>query len=160
MGQITRLAPGRRFCQAVIHGDTVYVAGRVAPKTVPSVKGQTQQILKEIDKALKAAGTNKSKLLMVNIWLSDIRTFDEMNEASGRLGRQATICPHAPPSRPARQPAISRRGSPPSPLVDGRPRGRPPAGPAFRIQFAPPGSARARAGGTCAVATGASAINH
>jgi enamine deaminase RidA (YjgF/YER057c/UK114 family) len=81
MGQITRLAPGRRFCQAVIHGDTVYVAGQVAPKTVPSVKGQTQQILKEIDKALKAAGTNKSKLLMVNIWLSDIRTFDEMNEA-------------------------------------------------------------------------------
>jgi enamine deaminase RidA (YjgF/YER057c/UK114 family) len=81
MGQITRLAPGRRFCQVVVHGDTVYVAGQVAPKTVPSVKGQTQQILKEIDKALKSAGTNKSKLLMVNIWLSDIRTFDEMNEA-------------------------------------------------------------------------------
>ena len=81
MGQITRLAPGRRFCQVVIHGDTVYVAGQVAPRTVPSVKGQTQQILKEIDKLLKSAGTNKSKLLMANVWLSDIRTFDEMNEA-------------------------------------------------------------------------------
>jgi enamine deaminase RidA (YjgF/YER057c/UK114 family) len=81
MGQITRLAPGRRFCQVVVHGDTVYVAGQVAPKTVPSVKNQTQQILKEIDKLLKSAGTNKSKLLMANVWLSDIRTFDEMNEA-------------------------------------------------------------------------------
>ena len=81
MGQITRLAPGRRFCQVVVHGDTVYVAGQVAPKTVPSVKNQTQQILKEIDKLLKSAGTNKAKLLMANVWLSDIRTFDEMNEA-------------------------------------------------------------------------------
>src|SRR5215475_4926582 len=81
MAQITRLAPGRRFCQVVIHGDTVYVAGQVAPKTVPSVKNQTQQILKEIDKLLKTAGTNKSKLLMANVWLADIRTFDEMNEA-------------------------------------------------------------------------------
>src|SRR5882724_2610203 len=81
MGQITRQAPGRRFCQVVVHGDTVYIAGQVAPKTVPSVKSQTQQILKEIDKLLKSAGTNKSKLLMANVWLSDIRTFDEMNEA-------------------------------------------------------------------------------
>src|SRR5262245_36426435 len=81
MGQITRLAPGRRFWQVVIHGDTGYVAGQVAPKAVPSAKNQTQQILKEIDKLLKSAGTNKSKLLMANVWLSDIRTFDEMNEA-------------------------------------------------------------------------------
>ena len=81
MGQVTRLEPGRRFCQVVVHGDTVYVAGPVAPKAVPSVRKQTQQILKHIDKLLKAAGTNKSKLLMANVWLSDIRTFDEMNAA-------------------------------------------------------------------------------
>jgi enamine deaminase RidA (YjgF/YER057c/UK114 family) len=81
MTQIQRLEPGRRFCQVVAHGDTVYVAGQVAAKPVPSVKNQTQQILKTIDKLLKSAGSSKAKILMANVWLSDVRGFDEMNEA-------------------------------------------------------------------------------
>ncbi len=81
MSQIQRLEPGRRFCQIAAHGDTVYVAGQVAAKPVPSVKSQTQQILKSIDRLLRSAGSSKSKILMANVWLSDIRTFDEMNEA-------------------------------------------------------------------------------
>ena len=76
---ITRIEPGQRLSQAVVHGNTVYLAGQVAENPVPSVTRQTQQILKRIDKHLKAAGSNKSKILSVNIWLSDIRTFDEMN---------------------------------------------------------------------------------
>ena len=79
--KIARLEPGPRMSQAVIHGDTVYLAGQVAAKPVPSVGKQTRQILSQIDKLLKAAGTNKSKLLSANIWLSDIRGFAEMNEA-------------------------------------------------------------------------------
>jgi len=81
MAQIKRMEAGRRFCQVVAHGDTVYVAGQVAAKPVPSVKKQTQQILKQIDQLLKTAGTSKKNLLMVNVWLTDIRSFDEMNEA-------------------------------------------------------------------------------
>ena len=80
MGQITRLAPGRRFCQVVIHGDTVYVAGQVAPKAVPSVKNQTQQILKEIDRLLKLGGTDKTKVVSATIWVTDIRNRAPMNE--------------------------------------------------------------------------------
>jgi enamine deaminase RidA (YjgF/YER057c/UK114 family) len=80
MGEIKRMEPGRRFCQAVVHGDTVYVAGQVAPKPTPSVKNQTQQVLRQIDRLLKAAGSGKAKILMANVWLADIRTFDEMNE--------------------------------------------------------------------------------
>jgi len=76
---ITRIEPGPRFCQAVVHGNTVYLAGQVADNPVPSVGKQTAQILKRIDKLLKAAGSNKSKLLSVNIWMSDIRYFNEMN---------------------------------------------------------------------------------
>jgi enamine deaminase RidA (YjgF/YER057c/UK114 family) len=76
---ITRIDPGPRFCQAVVHGNTVYLAGQVADNPVPSVGKQTRQILKRIDKLLKAAGSHKSKLLSVNIWLTDIRSFDEMN---------------------------------------------------------------------------------
>ena len=78
---VVRIEVGPRMSQAVIHGDTVYLAGQVADKPVANAKKQTQQILKQIDKLLKAAGTNKSKILSANIWLSDIRYFAEMNEA-------------------------------------------------------------------------------
>jgi len=77
---ITRIGAGPRMSKAVIHGDTVYLAGQVAENPVPSVAKQTKQILSGIDKLLKEAGTNKKNLLKANIWLSDIRSFDEMNE--------------------------------------------------------------------------------
>lgn len=77
---ITRIEPGVRFCKAVVHGDTVYVAGQVAQKAAGgSVTDQTKEILAIIDDALAKAGTDKTKLLMVNIWLTDIGKFAEMN---------------------------------------------------------------------------------
>ena len=78
---IERLQAGPRMSQAVVHGNTVYLAGQVADDTAEGVAGQTRQILAKIDALLKAAGTDKSKLLTTNIWLSDIGTFAEMNSA-------------------------------------------------------------------------------
>src|SRR5215470_10485476 len=78
---VKRIGSGPRMSQAVVHGNTVYLAGQVAEKPVPSVKKQTEQILKSIDRLLKQAGTDKSKIVSANVWLSDIRTFDEMNAA-------------------------------------------------------------------------------
>jgi enamine deaminase RidA (YjgF/YER057c/UK114 family) len=77
---IQRIEPGKRFSLAVTHGDTVYLAGQVADKTAgKSVTEQTTEILATIDRLLAAAGTNKTKMLMVNIWLTDIATFPELN---------------------------------------------------------------------------------
>ncbi|OWO89468.1 hypothetical protein B5E41_30545 [Rhizobium esperanzae] len=77
---IQRIKPGSRMSAAVVHGDTVYIAGQVARDTAgQSVADQTQEILGIIDALLAEAGTVKTKLLMVNIWLSDISTFAEMN---------------------------------------------------------------------------------
>jgi enamine deaminase RidA (YjgF/YER057c/UK114 family) len=78
---IRRIEVGPRMSQAVIHGDTVYLAGQVAAKPVPSFGKQTKQILAQIDKLLKQAGSHKSKILSANIWLTDMRGFAEMNEA-------------------------------------------------------------------------------
>ena len=92
-----RIGVGPRMSQAVIHGDTVYLAGQVAGNPVPSVEKQTRQILAQIDKLLKQAGTSKAKLLKANIWLSDIRTFDEMNKvwdswvSQGNTPARATV---------------------------------------------------------------------
>ena len=77
---IQRIAIGPRMSKAVVHGDTVYLAGQVADKAAgKSVAEQTAEILGIIDGLLAEAGTDKSKLLMVNIWLSDMATFAEMN---------------------------------------------------------------------------------
>ncbi|MET3889692.1 enamine deaminase RidA (YjgF/YER057c/UK114 family) [Bosea sp. OAE506] len=77
---IQRIAVGPRMSKAVVHGDTVYLAGQVADKAAgKSVAEQTQEILGIIDGLLAEAGTDKTKLLMVNIWLSDMSTFAEMN---------------------------------------------------------------------------------
>jgi enamine deaminase RidA (YjgF/YER057c/UK114 family) len=65
--------------QAVVHGNTVYLAGQVADDTSESTAGQTRQVLAKIDALLKAAGSDKSKLLSTNIWLTDMKNFGEMN---------------------------------------------------------------------------------
>ena len=78
---IERMETGARMSRIVIHGDTVYLAGLTANKTVgQSMAAQTEEILALIDGLLAKAGTNKSKLLKATIWLSDIRTVDEMNK--------------------------------------------------------------------------------
>ncbi len=77
---IERLNPGPRMSKAVIHGDTVYLAGQVADKAAGrSIAEQTAEILGLVDALLAEAGSDKSKLLMVNIWLSDMSSFAEMN---------------------------------------------------------------------------------
>jgi enamine deaminase RidA (YjgF/YER057c/UK114 family) len=78
---INRMETGSRMSRIVIHGDTVYLAGLTADKTVgQSLAEQTQEILALIEGLLAKAGTDKSKLLTATIWLSDIRTVDEMNK--------------------------------------------------------------------------------
>ncbi|MGL5363813.1 MAG: RidA family protein, partial [Bosea sp. (in: a-proteobacteria)] len=77
---IKRIGTGPRMSKAVIHGNTVYLAGQVADKAAgTSVGEQTAEILRIIDDLLKQAGTDKTKMLMVNIWLSDMSTFAQMN---------------------------------------------------------------------------------
>ena len=75
---ITRLHSGPRMSQAVIHGDTVYLAGQVA---LPgkSVTEQTEAVLGQVDALLAETGSDKSKILSATIWLADMADFAEMN---------------------------------------------------------------------------------
>jgi enamine deaminase RidA (YjgF/YER057c/UK114 family) len=78
--KIERHETGPRMSKAVIHGDTVYLAGIVAdsPKG-KSVAEQTKNILSQIDGFLALAGIDKTKLLSANIWITDMANFAEMN---------------------------------------------------------------------------------
>jgi enamine deaminase RidA (YjgF/YER057c/UK114 family) len=80
--KLKRIGAGNRMSSAVIHGNKVYLAGYVAEAAAgKSVKEQTADILGQIDETLKEAGTDKTKIIKANIWLTDISTFAEMNEA-------------------------------------------------------------------------------
>jgi enamine deaminase RidA (YjgF/YER057c/UK114 family) len=100
---IKRFQTGPRMSQAVVHGNTVYLAGQVADTPVPSVAEQTRQVLGKIDRLLQQAGTDKSKLLSANIWLADIGRFDEMNQVW-----DAWVSPGNTPARATVQSTLAR----------------------------------------------------
>lgn len=92
---IQRIDPGQRMSMAVVHGNTVYLAGQVARNAAGrSVTEQTRDILSIIDGYLGEAGTDKTKLLTATIWLADIATFNEMNAVW-----DAWVAPGAAPAR-------------------------------------------------------------
>lgn len=95
MPDINRHEVGLRMSQAVVHGDTVYLAGQVAHGAPDgSVADQTRDILARVDALLAGAGSDKTKLLSATIWLVDISTFAEMNAVW-----DAWVAPGATPAR-------------------------------------------------------------
>ncbi len=77
---LKRLEPGKRMSAAVIHNGMVYLAGFTPDKAIgKSVAEQTRDILAQIDATLKQAGTDKANIVKANIWLTDIKTWAEMN---------------------------------------------------------------------------------
>jgi enamine deaminase RidA (YjgF/YER057c/UK114 family) len=77
--QIERREVAELFSQIVIHGDTIYLAGQVAEGK--TVREQMTAVLHQIDLRLRSVGSDRSKLLSATIWLADIETWAEMNEA-------------------------------------------------------------------------------
>ncbi len=94
---IQHIQPGPRLSGAVVHNGIVYVSGQVPDTPHADVGTQTREILAKIDKLLAQAGTDKRRVLNANVWLSDIMTFDEMNEpweewvAPGPAPARATV---------------------------------------------------------------------
>ena len=95
---LKRINPGKRMSAAVIHNGMAYLAGFVSENAKGgSVKEQTLDILADIDATLKKAGTNKTNIVKANIWLTDMTTFSQMNEAwdswvvDGQTPARATV---------------------------------------------------------------------
>lgn len=77
---IIRIDPNERASRVVIHDNTVYIAGVTSPGE--GIEAQTRAVLAKIDGYLAQGGTDKSRLLTVQIWLRDIdRDFAGMNTA-------------------------------------------------------------------------------
>lgn len=80
MNDITRIHTSTRMSQAVEHNGVVYLAGQVGADPGADVATQTQQILDKIDRLLAECGTDKSRLLWAQLWVTDMRNFAAMNE--------------------------------------------------------------------------------
>ncbi|MGF1649801.1 MAG: RidA family protein [Hyphomicrobiaceae bacterium] len=78
---IIRHEPSAIFNKAVEANGFVFTAGLVADDISQDAKGQTEQILREIDRLLSLCGTHKSKIVSATIWVTDIRHRDSMNAA-------------------------------------------------------------------------------
>lgn len=90
---ITRLGVKPHLSNAVVHGGIAYLAG-VTPATGITVAEQTASVLEQIDGLLAEAGTDRSRLLTAEIWLTDIRNRDELNAVWN-----AWVTPGNPPAR-------------------------------------------------------------
>jgi len=79
MSSITRIDQNQRRSRAVVHNGVVYLAGQVADDTGGDIAEQTRQALAKVDEMLARAGTDKSRLLTAQIWISSMKNFAGMN---------------------------------------------------------------------------------
>lgn len=78
--EIKKIIKNSRMSEIVIHGDTIYLCGQVCEDASKEIKGQTASILEKIEELLASVGSNKSKLLMAQIFIKDMSLYNEMNE--------------------------------------------------------------------------------
>ena len=85
---------GPRMAQAVSYNGAVHIAGQVADDRKAGIEAQTRSVLAKIEALLAEAGTDKSRLVAVNVFLPHISDFEAMNKVY-----DAWIDPARPPAR-------------------------------------------------------------
>lgn len=91
---IQRLHTESRYSEIVIHNGTVYLAGQLADDYRGDIRQQTRETLASIDRFLAEAGTDKSRILSVTIYLKDMADYAGMNAEW-----DAWVVPGATPAR-------------------------------------------------------------
>jgi enamine deaminase RidA (YjgF/YER057c/UK114 family) len=94
---VQRFDVGPRLSEMAVHNGVCYLAGQVAGDGTQDITGQTQQVLAQIDALLARAGTDKSKILMCQIFITDLAEFPALNAvwerwvAPGNAPPRATV---------------------------------------------------------------------
>ena len=78
---VQRFDVGTRLSEMAVHNGTVWLAGQVPADATQDIGGQTRQVLAAIDALLARAGTDKTKIVMAQIFLADLTDFPGMNAA-------------------------------------------------------------------------------
>ena len=88
---------GARLSEMAVHHGVCYLAGQIPEDASQDIRGQTRQVLAAIDALLARAGSDKSRLLMCQIFLTDAADFAAMNEVweawlpAGQAPPRATV---------------------------------------------------------------------
>jgi enamine deaminase RidA (YjgF/YER057c/UK114 family) len=80
MAKIVRTEPGAILSKAVEYHGFVYLPGITARDQSKDIKGQTADVLEQIDAMLELHGTDKTRLLQAIIWVKHIKDRAAMNE--------------------------------------------------------------------------------
>ena len=78
------------YTQAVRTGNLVFTSGQIAinPETnsveASDIKGQTEQVCKNLEEVLKAAGTSMALAVKTTCFLADMNDFAQFNEVYGK----------------------------------------------------------------------------
>jgi len=91
--QVTTLdapSPAGPYSQAIIADKFVFVAGQRPQDPITltfpdNIKDQTRQCIKNIEALLVEAGSSLENIVRSNVYLSDIKYFNEMNEVYSEL---------------------------------------------------------------------------
>ena len=98
---VKRHETGPILSRAVETAGLVFTCGVVAKNFDLDIKGQTQEVLSEIDRLLKLSGSDKSKVLSATIWVPDIRTPCTYSTKYGQPGSIPRTYLLAPASKPS-----------------------------------------------------------
>jgi enamine deaminase RidA (YjgF/YER057c/UK114 family) len=100
---VQRFEVGARMSEMAVHNGVAYLAGQVAGDGSQDISGQTRQVLQAIDTLLARAGTDKSKIVMAQIFIADLADFPAMNAVW-----DAWVVPGNTPPRATVQAALAR----------------------------------------------------
>ena len=81
MSELQRFDVNARMSEMAVHNGVAYLAGQVASDATLDARGQTADVLAQIDALLARAGTDKTRILMAQIFLADLADFPAMNAA-------------------------------------------------------------------------------
>ena len=80
--EVKRYGVEGRFTDVAVFGDLVFMSGQLAPGA--TVEEQTTRVLRDVDAALETAGSDKTRILELTVWLADMKDYDAMNSIYDR----------------------------------------------------------------------------
>lgn len=92
---IQRHGMAARYSEAAVFNGVVYLAGMVPECAATDIRSQTADVLAQVEQRLKEAGSDKSRILRTQIYLTDIREIGAMNEVWDAWVVQGTAPPRA-----------------------------------------------------------------
>lgn len=77
---IQKLDSNAVLSEVAVYNNTVYLAGQVPDDDSLDIVGQSKQVFDNIDKMLAKVGSDKSKMLSAQVFITDLANFEAFNQ--------------------------------------------------------------------------------